>query len=224
VDEQAFIKQYPRVYHMAHMDNWDNIVRFGLLSTTALLDTFQIKGAQRTRIESSHRRESITIEHAEFGRATIRDQRPMSDATVLEAVTDCTPAEWYAFLNARVFFWLTPVRLAIMNKARLYRDEEQLVFTVDTRSLVNAYYSAILLSPINSGNTVPYKHKRSREIFRPIRSFHPRRTGDDAVVELTVEGGVPDILEHTIAVDRWKNGEPVGIFLPWRRLTRGRIR
>ncbi len=48
---------------MAEADTWDSIRKNGLLSTSALLDLYEIKGAQRYAIESDHRPESIPISH-----------------------------------------------------------------------------------------------------------------------------------------------------------------
>ena len=41
------IELYPRLYHMAHAGSWPMIQRHGLLSTTALLDLFEIGGERR---------------------------------------------------------------------------------------------------------------------------------------------------------------------------------
>jgi hypothetical protein len=38
------IGRSPRLYHMAEADTWDSIREHGLLSTSALLDLFEIKG------------------------------------------------------------------------------------------------------------------------------------------------------------------------------------
>jgi len=47
MDPELLIKTFPRLYHMADRDAWPSIQRHGLLSTTALLDLFEIHGAQR---------------------------------------------------------------------------------------------------------------------------------------------------------------------------------
>ncbi len=54
------IRTFPRVHHMAHADSWDEIRRHGLLSTTALLDLFEIQEPERARIRSRRRPESVS--------------------------------------------------------------------------------------------------------------------------------------------------------------------
>src|SRR5258707_5561077 len=104
--------RFPRLYHMAQLGSWPSIVKYGLLSTTALLDLFESRGDERFRIESCHRPESIPILHPKHGCAVIRDQKPMSDRSVRKAlVGTLEPTDWYRELNSRVFFWLTEERL-----------------------------------------------------------------------------------------------------------------
>ncbi len=39
---EDLITQFPQHYHMAEAGTWEGIRRYGLLSTTALLDAFEI--------------------------------------------------------------------------------------------------------------------------------------------------------------------------------------
>jgi hypothetical protein len=71
---------------MAQLGSWPSIRKYGLLSTTALLDLFESRGDERFLIESCHRPESIPIVHPKHGRAVIRDQKPMSDQSVRKAL------------------------------------------------------------------------------------------------------------------------------------------
>ena len=41
-------QRWPRLYHMAEAGSWESVKRHGLLSTTALLDLFEVSG-DRTR-------------------------------------------------------------------------------------------------------------------------------------------------------------------------------
>ena len=49
ITHEEFVRRYPRLYHMAQVGSWPSIERNGLLSTSALLDLFQIKGEARKR-------------------------------------------------------------------------------------------------------------------------------------------------------------------------------
>jgi len=95
---------------MAHADAWNGIQRHGLLSTSALLDLFAIDGERRRDLESRHHRQSEVIEHAEYGRAVIRDQKPMSEAALRQCLRGMSAEMWYECLSRKVFFWLTAER------------------------------------------------------------------------------------------------------------------
>jgi len=62
---------------MAEAGSWPSIRRHGLLSTSALLDLFEVTGVERVRLESQRRPETVKIEHPEHGEALIRDQKPL---------------------------------------------------------------------------------------------------------------------------------------------------
>src|SRR5690242_15628857 len=96
---------------MAEAGSWASIRERGLLSTTALLDLFEIEGAEREAIESVRRAESVSIEHPEYGTAWIRDNKPINETVLRRTLEGMTEAEWYRTLNGRVFFWLTTDRL-----------------------------------------------------------------------------------------------------------------
>ena len=73
------ISDCPRVYHMAERGAWEGVKRHGLLSTSALLDLYQITGEERQRIENRHRPSIVVVSDKKLGKASIRDQIPMSD-------------------------------------------------------------------------------------------------------------------------------------------------
>ena len=78
------ISDCPILYHMAESGSWKSIQEFGLLSTSALLDLFEIEGARREEIESNRRPNNVIIEHRSHGAAVVRDQKPMDDAGSLD--------------------------------------------------------------------------------------------------------------------------------------------
>jgi hypothetical protein len=197
MDAATFAERYPRLWHMAEVENWALIQTQGLLSTSALLDLFDVTGTERQEIESSYRGESVVIEHPKHGKATIRDQGPMhSDAVVARFLDDLTPAEWYRTLNSRVFFWLTEERLERLLGAGLYRERSHLVLELDTAALLDRYIERVTLSPINSGAIFAGgTTRRGRETFSRFDEYPwcRREERKELVVELAVDRAVPDL-------------------------------
>ena len=159
----------PRVYHMAHQDSWPSIHEHGLLSTTALLDLFEIDEEERRVIEAAHRPDSVTITHPVHGRAVVRDQKPMSDGQLIRCLTHgMTPAAWYRELNHRVFLWATQDRLLSMVGALAYRGHPQTVLTISMRRLVDRYEDAIQVATINTGSTAYQAVRRGPGYIRAL--------------------------------------------------------
>jgi hypothetical protein len=206
--EEDLIRVYPRLWHMAEDGSWDSISKQGLLSTSALLDLYAIEGAQRHTIESQHRPKSIKISGSGLPDAIVRDQKPMSEGGLKKCLANgIKPLDWYEILNAKVFFWLSRERLRRLLRARAYRKYPQTVLTLDTKTLIEAHRDRVLLSPINSGSTIWNPQPRGHDTFQPIARYpfehwRKKRSEDNAVVELTVTGGVPDVMDHMITVHR----------------------
>jgi hypothetical protein len=220
MDPEVLVRTFPRLYHMADHEAWPSVQRHGLLSTSALLDLFEIKGPERERLEAAHRPESVPIHHPVHGRAVIRDQKPMSDSGLRRCLTGATPREWYLILNAKVFFWPHAQRLKTLLDAQAYREHRQCVVTVDTQRLVERHADRILLSPMNSGATRPMPHPRSPRTFLPIRDYPfdewRRKRGQDlkTIGEVAVTYSVPDICDMTVEVAVWHHGVVVERLFP----------
>lgn len=201
-----FAEHYPRLYHMANQGSWATIQAWGLLSTTALLDKFEINGDQRHKIESCHRARSIEISHPKYGKVVIRDQAPMRPKSLEACLTGLSPRQWYELLNRKAFFWVSEARIDSLLNARLYRNRIHTVITLDTMSLLGAHCKNITLSPINSGSTLYVPQQRGTQTFRPISTypFDQRRKARglaNAVAEVAVDYSVPDLLKHTLMVE-----------------------
>jgi hypothetical protein len=209
MDTELLITTFPRLYHMADHNAWPSVQKHGLLSTSALLDLFEISGAARERLEAAHRPDSVTIEHPVHGRAVIRDQKPMSDKGLMRCLTGATPREWYVILNAKVFFWPHEERLQTLLEAQAYREHRQCVITVDTRKLVESRSERILLSPMNSGATKPMAHPRSPKTFLPIPDYpfeqwrRKRGRALNAIAEVAVTHSVPNVSQMVLEVAIW---------------------
>jgi hypothetical protein len=201
-----FVRRFPRLYHMAADDAWDSITRHGLLSTSALLDLFEIAGNQRRAIESRHRPKTMVIEHPTHGRAVVRDQKPMSEGALKKCLQGLSPQEWYEILNRKVFFWLSHDRLSGLLQARAYRSEKHCVIIVDTAQLLERHLDRVTLSPINSGSTIYKPQPRSMATFLPIDKY-PRTTA----AELAVDYHVPDLRELVVRADIRRAGRVLRI-------------
>jgi hypothetical protein len=68
VTPKALSELYPRLHHMAHEDAWEQIQRFGLLSTTSILNLWEVKGEERSDIEREMKRSSVELVHPRYGR------------------------------------------------------------------------------------------------------------------------------------------------------------
>lgn len=207
------VERYPRLYHMAEKDTWPSIKANGLLSTTAVLDRFGINGAQRHEIEEGHRPEKMRIGSANSG-IVIRDQKPMLPSRLEAALIDgTTPAQWYRFLNGRVFMWAQQHRLFGLLGARDYRNLEHDVLTIDTEALILAYSSHIWLCHMNSGNTWPVPHLRGLNDFKRIPDYPAKRSGAPLkeVVEVVVDYSILDIANYVTEVRRMKGEKILGI-------------
>jgi hypothetical protein len=195
--------KYPRVFHMAEPGSWSSIRKHGLLSTAALLALFEIRQPLRSELLSRRRADSVELTHSRYGRAVLRDQKPLSETKLAACLRDgLTPRKWIRLLNHMVFFWVDPRRLAALRAARAYRNARQLVITVDTAQLVARHGDRIRLSDRNTGTTSPMAHPRGADTFVPIGLNGSRR-----IVELAVEVSVPDVKELVVLVEEVGGGQ-----------------
>jgi hypothetical protein len=144
VNETGLITTFSRLYHAADRGAWQSIQQHGLLSTSSLLDLYEIQGEQRIVFESQRRRTSMTLAKKGYSDIALRDQSPMTDEALNRCLIDgMTPQQWYESLNGKVFFWTSERRLHGLLTAKATREATQLVLTVDTRSLVSAHRERI---------------------------------------------------------------------------------
>ncbi|HEY0521872.1 MAG TPA: hypothetical protein VGD08_00680 [Stellaceae bacterium] len=207
-DLAAFTASHPELYHVAERGAWAGIAWHGLLSTSALLTLFEVTGEARAEIETRRRPEFLTLTHPRHGRAVLRDQKPLGDATLSRCLEDgLAPADWYKLLNGRVFFWPTRRRLFRLLEARGNAGREHDVLTIDTGSLLAAHGDRITLSPINSGASSRFPRPRGGSTFLPIADYpyrERRKRGLEPVVELAVSDGIREIAQHVIRVEEMR--------------------
>lgn len=213
---QELLSECPTLYHMAEHGSWQSIRKHGLLSTSALLDLYEVKGARRVQVEERRRPTGVTLDHPTLPRAIVRDQIPMDDIGLQRCLPGhMTPFDWYRLLNKKVFFWLTRDRLRRLLNAGAYRNKIHDVVEVDARTLVEAYYDKIWLCPINSGCTKPMPHARDENSFKripdyPYAMWRAKRKKGERVVELAVDHGVPNIRDFVKRVAQMQGDEEIG--------------
>ena len=213
--KEELVAIYPRLWHMAHDGAWPAIRDNGLMSASALIQAYNVSGANRDSLLRIRRSESVPLMRDGLPGAVLRDQKPMSDAALIGCLQDgLTPTQWYELLNSHSFFWLSRDRIWRLLRARAYRSRPQTVLTIDTRGLVAAHWKRIWLSPINSGSTLFKPQPRGTSTFVRVTDFpfHQRaisRAPENNVVELLVEHSVPDVADHVLAVHKVRDDQIV---------------
>ena len=199
VDELCAV--YPRLYHMAEASAWPSIQAYGLMSTSALLELYEVPEPQRSIIESSQRPDFVSVSHPRLGTSWIRDQRPLSDAGLLRALTDMKPPAWYRLLNGKVFFWVNEARLTKL--LGTYHHRDNIVLVLDTAKVMARCAQDTFLCPINSGFTRRFPQPRGSNTFRtiadyPFSEWLKKRGVKDAIAECTVNHRVPGVTEMLV--------------------------
>jgi uncharacterized protein DUF7002 len=208
------VELYPRLFHMTHAGSWPSIQRHGLLSTSALLDLFEITGNRRDLLETQRRPQSEEILHPRHGRALLRDQKPLNEKKLISALQDSlTTQDWCRLLNGKVFFWGPETRLGILKGASTYKAERQTIIVIDSARLVERHADRIQLCHMNSGATQPMAFPRGKKTFLPVEEYplaeRRKKYGmKGAVAEVTVHYSVPDIADVVVEVYETGGGSP----------------
>ena len=131
-----------------------------------------------------------------------------------------TPAEWYALVNSKVFFWFDLKRLDRQRRAG-GASSKAVVITIDTARLLAAHGARAALSAINTGNARRKPAIRGRESFVSYAAWLDGRWASEAAAlgtrprapshppaELTVEGSVPDVMDFVLSLRHLDRDEP----------------
>jgi hypothetical protein len=190
----------PHAYHLADAANWPRIQRQGLLSTDALIvRDGLVDGAAlpfRSYRDGNRQLPSGVL---------IRDQRPMPPSALARCLDpELRPEDWYALVNARVFFWLDAERLA--RHVRACAKRPQIVMVLDLPRLLAAHGARASLTPFNVGNARRQPAARGRRSFVPLAAWLETRWQSEAApgarprsrnhppAELAIEHAVPDVM------------------------------
>jgi hypothetical protein len=206
LDPQYIGDRWPRLFHLAEAGSWPSIEAHGLLSTTALLDLFEIHGPRRGAIETQRRPDSIRIDHPTYGTALIRDNKPTNATVLRRTLVGMAEDDWYRTLNGRVFFWLTEKRLSRLRQAPAYRARQHDLLTFDTALLLEAHSETVELAHLNTGAVHPSaNYPRGAETFRAISAYPWRRrlsvAPSEPIVELTLPYALRDPSRFLVNVE-----------------------
>lgn len=203
---EELAERHPKLYHVTEPGAWENIKRFGLLSTSQILDLFEIHGLERAQLETKRRATAIALQHASHGQIILNDNIPLNEKALEKCLDDhLTPADWLRLLNSRVFFWASEEKVNRHLEARLNRTRKREVLVVDTLKLAKTHSEKIELCPINSGASFRKAARRGLHTFTPMLK-HPYsewsklRGKRDTICEVTVLDHVMDIEDHVIQI------------------------
>lgn len=216
-DFKHFYDNCPSLYHMAQPGSWELIQKLGLLSTNRLIEEFGLSSTEKLALTTKRRPDSVPISHELLGTAVVRDQIPLLDSDLEKCLLDgLTPQDWHKRLNERVFFWTSEERLHRLTGASAYRDMEHDVLTLDTRKIFESFFGDIELSPMNSGCTRPWRHRRGTSTFLPIGEYpysdwRKKKKKFDVITEVTILGGIEDVMPYVSQVRRMNKAETLEV-------------
>jgi hypothetical protein len=203
---EALAVLHPRLYHVTTPGAWDAISKRGLIPASALLALFDVDVVRQAALTTARRPREVRIEHPVYGTAILNDNLPLSERALASCLDDgLRPQDWFGLLNARVFFWAGANGLDRLLGARMNRNRPREVLIFDTLSLARAHAERIEISPINSGSTIRKAARRGRTTFTPLLAksypeWQRQRGKRDRILEVVVNGSVPDIADHFVGI------------------------
>lgn len=198
MDDEELIERCPRLFHVTEAGAWPSIRRYGLLSTSAVLDLFAVPEPLRSQVEAQPRPHDVVFEDPHLERIVIRDNRPLRPH-ILRGCLKGSVSDWCRLLNARVFFWANERRLRNHLRARGHRGQSREILVIDTRRLLARHRESISLCAFNSGSALyPNAPRRGPDSFlrldaQPFDRCRTRHDATDAVAEVCVDRALTDI-------------------------------
>ncbi|MEM7732891.1 MAG: hypothetical protein AAF280_08940 [Pseudomonadota bacterium] len=155
------------------------------------------------------RRDELNVALPDGTEVWITDNRPLSFKKLAPALDDdLTPQDWFAMLNARVFFW-PDRKLGEGNlKARMSRGYDSEWQIYDTAKLLTKVWDRAEIAPINTGSTIHQPARRGLASFAPLdgldfeiwRKQRGKRS-PDKVKEVTVRGSIAHAGDALLSVE-----------------------
>ena len=206
---EEMISFHPKLYHVTTRGTWASMMQLGLLSARGLEDWYRSLPDRQKSLVTNHMMRLDSLE-AELNMPREIPNRHRTLPTAAWAVAE----DWCERMNVKAFFFLRQEDAEDM--VAEYQDHlvPRDMIVVSTESLIEAHRSKIELSAVHScldfpGRRVPPNYplpgRPHDALFCPIadypygtwRKLHGRI---EAVRELAVMGGVPDISRHVIDV------------------------
>jgi len=208
--------QLPKyVFHLADEANWPSIEKRGLLPAEALISEAQEARPDGLSLNCAHRPKHTVLSTG----VHLRDQKPMPPKALASCLVGLTPPQWYALVNAHVFFWFEPERLNRQRAACEARP--QVVAIVHTAELLERFAHAAFLTPFNIGyalrkparrceaSLVPYTVWASSGWLTETNATDCRpRSRTHRAAELLVRGPVPGFERFVKSVVKLPAGKP----------------
>jgi hypothetical protein len=146
---EKFIEKRPFLYHLTDQKNIQLIIKYGRLFSTNKL----IERAGKEEYIPIKRTKRLNHYELEFNGEiySIRDQQPISEKALKKCLThDWECADYFEFLNNRVFMWPTLDRLS--RHYNRYVSENPTILRFETNSLFEVNQN-VKFSRLNSGAT-----------------------------------------------------------------------
>jgi hypothetical protein len=204
VSPEDLASLHPYLYHITRPQVLQSVLAHGLLPAMDLLKLYEVPLEQREMLQARRRPRSVTIVHSTYGEAVLTDNAPLSETALAKCLDNgMTPEAWIRMLNQRVFFWVDEKNLTNHLAANTKNGEKRVVLKFNTQSLVSACYEKVELAAINTGSTIRKPARRGLSTFSSAHLYtyaewQRLRGGRDRIKELTVAGGVMNVVDHLI--------------------------
>lgn len=203
---EELAERHPYLYHITEPGAAESICQKGLLSTSKILDLYEIQSPLREQLEAKRRPTSVALEHPYHGALVLNDNQPLTELALQKCLDDdLTPPDWLRILNKRVFFWPDEDNLQRHLNARFNRQRTREVIVIDTLRMAQEHAHGMELCAINSGATIRKAARRGLKTFTPLLQYswvewQKLRGLKDRIREITVLDGVPNLSEYILNI------------------------
>lgn len=188
-----FRECFPRLYHVSQAPDLATIYRYGLLSTTAILDLLGISGCQRELHERGRRIKSVPLTGSVEGMFVLNDQSPLNLEGLSKCLVGMSQEAWLRELNRRVFFFPEIRESELLADAIRSRERRKLVLEYETADLLKLGEAACSIASINTGYTMRRPAARGCDTFMPLSTYtqRPRPRVKEFCVLYSVPASIP---------------------------------
>ncbi len=199
--------RHPRLYHLTDQSAVAKIRKHGLWSTARLVRGCGLSDKEEHQLLRARRSKARSLLHPVFGDIIISDNQPLSEGRLGRLLDDGLAAsDWLAMLNSYVFFWAQSSYAENLRQAKNNRASRKALLIFDTLSLMQAHFTRVYVSPLNSGATRT-ETRRGLATFASAKDidyevWRRRRSPKvlDTIKEVVIEDGVPDASNYLVDV------------------------